>query len=825
MIRRSIAIVLVVTTTWISMWAAAPGFAAASPETPIDYSESTERVDQFMKQVDHLRSLIDRTQFDPEALLESLDYDHTRIIGFVKKEVRFEPYSGLLRGANGTLMSRAGNALDQSVLLAHLLKEAGLDARIARSHLSRSAAKRLILEVFDPRPNPRTLANAEKIGNHIIEMAKAAGVQQLETQDLLNQILNPPKISHSPEFKGVANDTDAIIGHIADLPTRADQPRAIELLVDDTQDYFYVEFRTGPSSPWEVVHPVFADAPAGHEDLTNPQTYFASSIPSDLQHRLRLAVTATKRVGQRSETVELFSPWERPVANLVGVPLVYTNAPSALTDLSDIADIEEVLKRSTFLVPVLNDAPAPDASAFDLSGNLVPLDVAGTPAAEVFRTFGSKAGNAASAIAGLGADSPQPERSPLALQSVSIEYTLVKPGGSEETFQRYVLPPSWLDSRTTEDRTEESQHLMAMKSLTTSYMMMLSVGSYPQEFVLDQSLQQIQDSNRALTFLLEQASYGKGEFVPPPAEVMPRDLGLANLMLYSRFDYGASELATASTFRPEPSLVVIENGLSPSQDELALRMAVDIVNNTRRVLEQKNGEISFAVSEAIRLGVWETYAERVAPSDGAIETFNTTIAFSQARAHQIPSKLISASLKEETLTALSVPGDVKERLRNTIAAGYTVIVPEHLAPENPGMTGWWRIDPITGETLGQTSDGRGAELVEYLIVWAFGFLVAFSTCVLATFMIIRVSAFARRQMESIRATGNPNIPGHPLPTPKDIGLCAGVGIAAATLIAGPAATLTLVPGLVVHTIWTGGIGWGFATVVAMLNHHFMPSDW
>ncbi len=31
------------------------------------------------------------------------------------------------------------------------------------------------------------------------------------------------------------------------------------------------------------------------------------------------------------------------------------------------------------------------------------------------------------------------------------------------------------------------------------------------------------------------------------------------------------------------------------------------------------------------------------------------------------------------------------------------------------MTGWWRVDPDTGETLGMTAHGHGSEVVEYLM--------------------------------------------------------------------------------------------------------------
>jgi hypothetical protein len=44
----------------------------------------------------------------------------------VRHEVRFDTYDRVLRGARGTLMAMAGNALHKSLLLAALLRQHGV---------------------------------------------------------------------------------------------------------------------------------------------------------------------------------------------------------------------------------------------------------------------------------------------------------------------------------------------------------------------------------------------------------------------------------------------------------------------------------------------------------------------------------------------------------------------------------------------------------------------------------------------------------------------------------------------------------------------------
>ncbi len=53
----------------------------------------------------------------------------------VRDRLRFEIYPGLLRGVKGTAMARAGNSLDQSLLLHFLLTSQGHRARIVQGTL------------------------------------------------------------------------------------------------------------------------------------------------------------------------------------------------------------------------------------------------------------------------------------------------------------------------------------------------------------------------------------------------------------------------------------------------------------------------------------------------------------------------------------------------------------------------------------------------------------------------------------------------------------------------------------------------------------------
>ncbi|MER2511317.1 MAG: transglutaminase family protein, partial [Nitrosomonas ureae] len=79
-----------------------------------------------------------------------LGYDPQRIFAFVRDEIGFESYVGSLRGARGTLWSKAGNALDKASLMIALLRISGMPAQYTQGTISDTDAKTLILSMFDP---------------------------------------------------------------------------------------------------------------------------------------------------------------------------------------------------------------------------------------------------------------------------------------------------------------------------------------------------------------------------------------------------------------------------------------------------------------------------------------------------------------------------------------------------------------------------------------------------------------------------------------------------------------------------------------------------
>jgi hypothetical protein len=108
-----------------------------APAEPMD--ESTF-IDDSMSVV----ASIPESEWDLDALAASFGGDPRAAFHLVRDTIRYEPYPGVLRGAQGTLAARAGNSFDRALLLAALLERMGHTVRFATADLDADVARGLV---------------------------------------------------------------------------------------------------------------------------------------------------------------------------------------------------------------------------------------------------------------------------------------------------------------------------------------------------------------------------------------------------------------------------------------------------------------------------------------------------------------------------------------------------------------------------------------------------------------------------------------------------------------------------------------------------------
>jgi hypothetical protein len=651
-----------------------------------DYLLAKSRLEKVFGLMEQARAQIDRSSFDTDALIDQLDYDSEAIIDFVREELRFEQYRGLLRGPTGTLMSAGGNALDQSVLLAKLLNDAGFEARIASGTLDSAQATLLFREAFGHEGGAAKEVWTPELVDTFRAMRAAAGTPGTDIS-LLGKMLQPFALERSLAYASVKDSASAIQSRMNDALPGFSGPQDASALLAEAREYYWVQWREGASGGWRDVHPALPLAD-GFPDGIEPAGYITGEIPADMQHRLRLSAKIEQRLGGKRVVHELMPPWERPVANLIGVPLTYGNHPDSLATSDDYLDIPSSLRRTELFFPALNGSLPANARAFDLQGRVIDSDAAGSQAAGVFKQVGDAFGEATAALG----EGPAEE-----LVRHWLEFSFIAPGGETETIERAVFDSAG---------TAGEDVLKIVAQLAREHTFMVSAGDMPNSYALDEILRRMLSSRVVLEAVLQRAY-----FIETPVEMTYSEMNAVesewwgHFLLFPAFARAAAWAADDLVYVSGPQLVV--HAREPAA-RAGLVAYIDIVRNERRALTMADGELKTAPSALVAAGVWETAMEGHALSADAGTPMSTFVAVDVTR----PEKLrVIMPSDGTTVERLQLPADVAANLSRDLERGYAVILPP---ADAASVDGWWRVHPVTGETLGQLSNGRGSAFTEAL---------------------------------------------------------------------------------------------------------------
>jgi len=140
---------------------------AVEPPAPADLAEAPPEV-----------------EFTPEisALSAQLGGNPAKVFEFVANNVRYQPYSGSLKGARGTLAERAGNDMDIASLTVALLRKSGIPSKFVRGKIRVNASDLMKLLDVDNENAAVAILNNQKIPNTpIISGGRIAEVEITHT--------------------------------------------------------------------------------------------------------------------------------------------------------------------------------------------------------------------------------------------------------------------------------------------------------------------------------------------------------------------------------------------------------------------------------------------------------------------------------------------------------------------------------------------------------------------------------------------------------------------------------------------------------------------
>lgn len=637
----------------------------------IDVNAVAQDLDAFRKRLSSLRQDIDKSRFEPDEQVDRLDYDAELILDFVSGDIAFHPYEGTLRGAAGTLRARAGNSLDQSLLLGYMLKSAGYDARIVRTELSDTEALGLL----------RNTGNASVPQS--LEYLQTAATTPDGSAGLIDSNL----------YRDTLAQEQLLLNALADAGVALETIDATERFLAVTRSYFWVQHRDGPSREWQDAHPSF-DSNNVPQSL-EPKEFFVDTIPKKYHHTFTMSAHIEQWFNGEIRTHLVMQPWTSPAASIVGKALRYRNAPNGLSR-ETAGDLAKAMDETTILIPAFNDGMAPGAQAFDLNGRPIdPFALSMGGAAGLFQTLGDKLESATEGVAEREDGKPI-----LALHSMYLEFTFTTPSGDTDTRRRYLLPP----------RTDYGDDNGALWKLITDHTYTVAAGDMPVDYLADRYLDVSTEAVDWLEFTFRK-SLDPDEGIPVPAEMSTEVPALTQLWSMRRRPVDDAGIIR---FRAFPGLVGIRNGYKDAQTAF---IAVDVVANRVEHVRVTESGLAAEARAALRNGVWDTVLESVPARlrhTESISTVSTIDLFKQARGQGISTTVLNDARSTE-IDRLGLDENARRFLRDDLERGYVVVTTERV-PDGAEMPAWWRIHRASGETLGMTGDGYGQESAEYVVV-------------------------------------------------------------------------------------------------------------
>jgi hypothetical protein len=194
------------------------------------------------------------------TLADSFEGDPERAFAFVRDSIAFDAYPGILRGAEGTLVARAGNGWDRAILLRTLLDAMSLTSRYVTADLDDATAARVAARVLE---TPRTPLEDGR--------AVAAGQVRLDA------------ITHR-----AARDYALLRGALGERVTGM-HALVPDDLIPDTRQHAWVQLWWGTG--WLDYDPTLPDSTPGSALATPTGT--TTEIPAELVHEVTLRVVAT----------------------------------------------------------------------------------------------------------------------------------------------------------------------------------------------------------------------------------------------------------------------------------------------------------------------------------------------------------------------------------------------------------------------------------------------------------------------------------------------------------------------------------------------------
>lgn len=652
---------------------------------------------------------IPQENFSILALSQKLGDNPQEIRRWVEDNIELVPYRGLLRGAQGTLLDGTGNSLDRALLVHALLENAGRTVRLARGKLSEEQAKFL----FDSLIRSK-LSRREKTSRPTLHSAKKyLKTQPYADQELLNE-LEQSFLAWTALEARIRNRVSLQTRKITEAVESYFQPVAYRSERDSLkmlQDHWWVQVKA--KQDW-----VDLDPSATGQDprrLVSPiETLSPDAIGEELRHKIVLEVTIEQWDGSELNEKALMSYTFHPY-EIIGQSLFFTNTPvddigmlDRANDLSGdqigqiVADVEQwaaVLSIGRDLVGT--PAIFTVAGEIGIKTGLPFIDKSATDALDLFGSLPS--GNE------FDADKPQDKT----LTAQWVKYRIQRPGEADKIAKRAIVDLVGPAQRALIERGNVIFHGRSRESLGLG--LLREVEILPQVTRFRSGFLAHLTARRLLA--------NRGQFMQTTRRMS--GIPYAGLPDHAddQFDRPPSQLYALALLRDDWRSENYPNYLSSTN---ILAMSVGVVRGPnggtlhRRDFDLIVNDIS-SVGEGkaaryarLYQGILDTNIEAALLAPARVGTNSADfLEYSEQAGTQWT---IVKEIPELDDLEIDLRQDLRHRITQDLIAGNLVMLPA--SSRNLSVSGdfpYWRIDPISGQTVGINGEGLGGAIDEYII--------------------------------------------------------------------------------------------------------------
>src|SRR5581483_8941313 len=266
-----------------------------------------------------------RDRWDPQYVVDQTGVDRNALVAWVRGNVTWVPYQGALRGAVGVLMDRQGNSLDQSLLLAELLRLAGHETRLAHGALSQEVATQS-LERLTTKPAATTApqAAASAPAQSIASVSQDYGLDPTKVEKTLTELAQEADNLVTTLDERVKAQSGVLSSKIKSPDSAGALKSARDGAITALRDHWWVQVaQNGGWSDIDLLAPKEADGRA----LTSPTSVVpANALPAQLRQRVKLRLIAEQwKGGQTSQRAVLEQ--ELTPSDLIGKRVALRHIP------------------------------------------------------------------------------------------------------------------------------------------------------------------------------------------------------------------------------------------------------------------------------------------------------------------------------------------------------------------------------------------------------------------------------------------------------------------------------------------------------------------